>query len=47
VLVQERNKRERSLPVRPLGAEKTTRLGSRDPVARRIKYGHMVARTTR
>jgi hypothetical protein len=29
-----KNKRERSLPVRPLGVEKTSRLGSRDPVER-------------
>jgi hypothetical protein len=34
-----KNKRERSLPVRPLGVEKTSRLGSRDPMASGIKYG--------
>jgi hypothetical protein len=28
-----------SLPVRPPGVEKTSRLGSRDPVASGIKYG--------
>jgi hypothetical protein len=28
-----KNKRERSLPVRPPGVEKTSRLGSREPVA--------------
>jgi hypothetical protein len=30
VLVQVKNKRERSLSVRPLGVEKTSRLGLRD-----------------
>jgi hypothetical protein len=39
VLVQVKDKRERSLPVRPPGVEKTSRLGSRDPVDSRIKYG--------
>jgi hypothetical protein len=39
VLVQVKNKRERSLPVTPPGVEKTSRLGSRDPVASGIKYG--------
>jgi hypothetical protein len=34
-----KNKRERSLPVRPPGVEKTSRLGSREPVARGVKYG--------
>jgi hypothetical protein len=38
VLVQVKNKRERSLLVRPQGVEKTSRLGSRDPVANRVKY---------
>jgi hypothetical protein len=33
VLVQVKNKRERSSPVRPPGVEKTSRLRSRDPVA--------------
>jgi hypothetical protein len=37
VLVQVNNKHERSLPVRPPGVEKTSRLGSRDPVANRFK----------
>jgi hypothetical protein len=37
VLVQVKNKRERSLPVRPRGVEKTSRLGSRDPVASGVK----------
>jgi hypothetical protein len=37
VLVHVKNKHERSLPVRPLGVEKTSRLGSRDPVASRVK----------
>jgi hypothetical protein len=32
-----KNKRERSLPVRPPGMEKTSRLRSRDPVASRVK----------
>jgi hypothetical protein len=39
VLVQVKNKRERSLPVRPPGVEKTSRLGSRDLVASAEKYG--------
>jgi hypothetical protein len=37
--VQVKNKRERSLQVRPPGVEKTSRLGSRDPVASGVKYG--------
>jgi hypothetical protein len=32
-----KNKCERSLPVRPPGVEKTSRLGSRDPVASGVK----------
>jgi hypothetical protein len=39
VLVQVKNKRERSFPVRPPGVEKTRRLGSRDPVASEVKCG--------
>jgi hypothetical protein len=39
VLVQVENKRERSLPVRPPGVEKTGRLHSRDPVAGEVKCG--------
>jgi hypothetical protein len=39
MLVQVKNKRERSLPVRPPGVEKTSRLGSRDPVASGVKCG--------
>jgi hypothetical protein len=39
VLVQVKNKRERLLPVRPPGAEKTSRIRSRDPVASRVKCG--------
>jgi hypothetical protein len=39
VLVQVKNKRERSLPVRPPGVEKTSRLCSRDPVASGVKCG--------
>jgi hypothetical protein len=39
VLVQEKKKRERSLPVRPPGLEKTNRLGSRDPMASGVKCG--------
>jgi hypothetical protein len=31
--------RERSSPVRPPGVEKTSRLGSRDPVASGVKCG--------
>jgi hypothetical protein len=38
VLVQVKNKQERSLPVRPLGVGKTSRLGSPDPVASGVKY---------
>jgi hypothetical protein len=34
-----KNKHERSLPVRPPGVEKTSRLGSRDPVAGGVKCG--------
>jgi hypothetical protein len=36
-LVQVKNKCERSLPVRPLGVEKTSRLRLRDPVASGVK----------
>jgi hypothetical protein len=39
VLVQVKNKCERSFPVRPPGVEKTSRLGSRDPVASGVKHG--------
>jgi hypothetical protein len=39
VLVQVKNKRERSLLVRPPGVEKTSMLGSRDPVASGLKCG--------
>jgi hypothetical protein len=39
VLVQVKNKCERSSPVRPPGVEKTSRLGSRDPVASGVKCG--------
>jgi hypothetical protein len=38
-LVQVKNKCERSSPVRPLGVEKTSRLGSRDSVASGVKCG--------
>jgi hypothetical protein len=38
-LVQVKNKCERSLPVRPTGVEKTSRLRSRDPVASGVKCG--------
>jgi hypothetical protein len=37
--VQVKNKRERSLPVRRPGVEKTSRLRSRDPVASGVKCG--------
>jgi hypothetical protein len=37
VLVQVKNKCERSPPVRPPGVEKTSRLRSRDPVASGVK----------
>jgi hypothetical protein len=39
VLVQVKNNRERSVPVRPPGVEKTSRLGSRDPVASGVMCG--------
>jgi hypothetical protein len=39
VFVQVKNKHERSLPVRPPGVEKTSRLGSKDPVASGVKCG--------
>jgi hypothetical protein len=39
MLVQVKNKRERSSPVRPPGVEKTSRLGSRDSVASGVKCG--------
>jgi hypothetical protein len=39
VLVQVKNKHERSSPVRPPGVEKTSRLRSRDPVASGVKCG--------
>jgi hypothetical protein len=39
VLVQAKNKRERSSPARRPGVEKTSRLRSRDPVASRVKCG--------
>jgi hypothetical protein len=39
VLVKVKNKRERSLPVRPPGVEKTSRLRSRDPVASGVECG--------
>jgi hypothetical protein len=39
MLVQVKNKHERSLPLRPPGVEKTSRLRSRDPVASGVKGG--------
>jgi hypothetical protein len=39
VLVQVKNKRERSSPVRPTSVEKTSRLRSSDPVASGVKCG--------
>jgi hypothetical protein len=39
VLVQVKNKHERSSPVRPPGVEMTSRLGSGDPVASGVKCG--------
>jgi hypothetical protein len=39
VLVQVKDKRERSSTVRPLGEEKTSRFHSRDPVASGVKRG--------
>jgi hypothetical protein len=37
--VQVKNKRERSIPVTPLGVEQISMLGSREPVASGIKCG--------
>jgi hypothetical protein len=37
--MQVKSKCERSLPVRPPGVEKTSRLGSRDPVVSGVEYG--------
>jgi hypothetical protein len=34
-----KNKRERSMPLRPPGVEKTSRLGTRDPVADGVMCG--------
>jgi hypothetical protein len=39
VFVQVKNKRERSLPVRPPSVKKTSRLGSRDPMDSGVKCG--------
>jgi hypothetical protein len=39
MLVTVKNKHKRSLPMRPPGVEKTSRLGSRDPVASGVKCG--------
>jgi hypothetical protein len=39
VLVRVKNKCERSMLVRPPGVEKTSKLGSRDPVASGVKCG--------
>jgi hypothetical protein len=39
MLVQVKNERERSSPVRPPGVEKISRLRSRDPVASGVKCG--------
>jgi hypothetical protein len=39
VLVQVKDKRERSSPMRPPGVEKTSRLRSRNPVASGVKCG--------
>jgi hypothetical protein len=39
VLVQVKNKHERSLPVRPPSVEKTSRLRPRDPMASGVKCG--------
>jgi hypothetical protein len=46
VLVQVKNKRKRSLPVRPPGVEKTSRLGSGDPQEQRdeVMDGFLVER---
>jgi hypothetical protein len=47
VLVQVKNKHERSLLVRPPGVEKMSRLGSGDLVASVVKCDCMVAKTAR
>jgi hypothetical protein len=46
VLVQVKNRHERSLSVRPPGVEKTSRLGSRDPVASGVKCGLHVGKNS-
>jgi hypothetical protein len=47
VLVQVKNKRERSLSVRPPGVEKTSRLRSRDPVASGVECGPHVGKNSK
>jgi hypothetical protein len=47
VLEQVKNKRERSLLMRPPSVGKTNRLGLRDQVAGGSSAGRMVARTAR
>jgi hypothetical protein len=47
MLLQVKNKRERSLPVRPTGVEKTSRLRSRDPVASGVKCGPHVGKNSK
>jgi hypothetical protein len=42
-----KNKRERSSPVRPPGVEKTSRHGSRDPVASGVKCGQHGGKNSR
>jgi hypothetical protein len=44
VLVQVKNKCERSLPVTPPDVEKTSRLRSRDPVASRVRLRYNAQR---
>jgi hypothetical protein len=47
VLVQVKNNRERSLPVRPPGVEKTSRLRLRDPMASGVKCGPHGGKTSK
>jgi hypothetical protein len=47
VLVQVKKNCERSLPVRPPGVEKTSRLGSRDPVASGVQCRPYVGKNSK
>jgi hypothetical protein len=47
VLVQVKNKREWSLPLRPPGVQKTSRLGSRHPVTSGVKCGPLGSKNSK